>query len=143
MTIAFTRRSYSRDVARLAVPLLALAVLLAGCGGGGTRKPRLSKQAFAAKANAICARATTRTGLLARLHALRPPEAYQDLYSRWLKAEKDALEADKPPKMTTTEPEPLFDAEVAKVVAAGKIAGYARRMGAQTCAQRAIATMPP
>jgi hypothetical protein len=142
MTIAFTRRSYSRPVARLAVPLLALVVLLAGCGGGGTRKPPLSKQAFAAKANAVCARATTRTGLLARLRALRPPKAYQGLYAQWLKAERDALEADKPPKQTLTSTVPLFDPKVAKVVAAGKIAGYARRMGAQTCAKRAIATMP-
>jgi hypothetical protein len=59
-----------------------------------------------------------------------------------LKAERDALEADKPPKQTLTSTVPLFDPKVAKVVAAGKIAGYARRMGAQTCAKRAIATMP-
>ena len=129
-------------MARLAVPLLVLAVLLAGCGGGGTRKPPLSKQAFAAKANGICARARTRTGLLARLRALRPPKAYQDLYVHWLKAEKDALAADKPPEETPKEPQPLFDPDIAKIVAAGKIAGYARRMGARTCAKRAIATMP-
>jgi hypothetical protein len=142
MTIAFTRRSYSRRVARLAVvALLALAVLVAGCGGGGTRKPPLSKQAFVAKADAICARAKTRTGLLARLRALRPPRTDADLYARWLKAERDALEAEKPQKDTPGGP--LFDPDVAKIVAAGKIAGYARRMGARTCAERAIATMPP
>jgi hypothetical protein len=129
-------------VARLAiVPLIALAVLVAGCGGGGTRKPPLSNRAFVAKADAICARAKTRTGLLARLRALRPPKSYPDLYAHWLKAERDALEAEKPPKDTSGEP--LFDPDIAKIVAAGKIAGYARRMGAQTCAERAIATMPP
>jgi hypothetical protein len=139
MTIAFTRRSYSRRVARLVVPLLALAVLVAGCGGGSTRKPPLSRQAFVAKANAICARAKTRVGLLARLHSLRPPTAYKDLYGHWLKAERDAIEAEKLPKPTPGQP--LFDPDVAKIVAAGKIAGYARRMGAGTCAKRAIATM--
>ena len=121
--------------------MLLLVVVLAGCGGGGTRKPPLSKQAFVAKADGICARARTRTGLVARLRALRPPKAYEDLYAHWLKAERDALEAEKP---TRHEPdEPLFDPEVAKIVAAGKIAGYARRLGASTCAKRAIGTMPP
>src|SRR6187549_3747962 len=142
MTIAFTRRSYSRRVARLAVvPLLALAVLASGCGGGGTRKPPLSKHAFVAKADAICARARTRTGLLARLRGLRPPQTYADLYAHWLKAERDALAAEAPLKDTSGEP--LCDPDVAKIVAASKSAGYARRMGAETCAKRAIATMPP
>ena len=106
-----------------------------------TRKPPLSRNAFIAQANRICARAKTRTGLLARLHALRPPEADKELYGRWLKAERDALEAEKPPKVEPKEP--LFDPAVARTVAAGKIAGYARRLGAATCAKRAIGTMPP
>jgi hypothetical protein len=128
-------------MARPAVSLLLLVVVLAGCGGGGMRKPPPSKQAFVAKVNAICARAQTRTELLARLRALRPPTADEDLYARWLKAQRDAIEADKPLR---TEPEqPLFEPDVPKIVAAGKFAGYARRLGASTCAKRAIATMPP
>jgi hypothetical protein len=121
--------------------VLLLATLLAACGGGTARKAPLSKQAFAAKANRICAQARTRTGLLARLHALRPPIGEEDLYAQWLKAEKDALQAAKPPRK---EPEkPLFDPRVAETVAEGKIAGYARRLGALTCAKRTIATIPP
>jgi hypothetical protein len=128
-------------MARSAAALLVLAVLLAGCGGGGTRKPPLSQQAFVAKADGICARAKTRTGLLARLRALRPPRAYEDLYAHWLKAQKDAIEAEKPLRHEPNKP--LFDPDVAKIVAAGKIAGYARRLGARTCAKRATGTMPP
>lgn len=128
-------------MSRLALSLLMLA-LLAGCGGGTSRKPPLSQSAFVAQANRICAHAKTRTGLLARLHALRPPEADRDLYAHWLKAEKDALDAGKPPKARLKEPEPLFDRDVARTVAAGKIAGYARRLGADVCAKRANVTMP-
>ena len=120
--------------------MLVLA-LVAGCGGGTTRKPPLSQSAFIAQANRICARAKTRAGLLARLHALRPPEAGKELYARWLKAERDALEAEKPLKVEPKEP--LFDPGVGRTVAAGKIAGYGRRLGATTCAKRAIGTMPP
>ena len=127
-------------MARLALALLVLA-LVAGCGGGTPRKPPLSRSAFIAQANGICARAKTRTGLLARLHALRPPQAGKELYARWLKAERDALEAEKPLKFEPKEP--LFDPGVARTVAAGKIAGYARRLGATICAKRAIGTMPP
>jgi hypothetical protein len=118
-----------------------LAALLAGCGGSTARKPPLSKRAFVAEANRICAQARTRTGRLARLHALRPPVGDEDLYAYWLKAERDALEAT---KSIRKKPEkPLFDPDVAATVAQGKIAGYARRLGAATCAKRAIATMPP
>ena len=126
-------------MARIALPLLVLA-LLAGCGGGTSRKPSLSQSAFAAQANRICAHAKTRTGLLARLHGLRPPEADRDLYAHWLRAEKDTLDAGKPPKAKPKEP--LFDRDVARTVAAGKIAGYARRLGADVCAKRANVTMP-
>lgn len=127
-------------MARHILALLLLAALLAGCGDGTARKPPLSKRAFAAKANAICAKARTRTGLLARLHALRPPLGDEDLYAQLLKAERDALEAAKPPRK---KPEtPLFDPGVAQTVAEGKIAGYARRLGAVTCAKRTTAPLP-
>jgi hypothetical protein len=128
-------------VARLALPLVLLATLLAGCGGSTARKPPLSKRAFVAEANRICAQARTRTGRLARLHALRPPVGDEDLYAYWLKAERDALEATKPIRKKPEKP--LFDPDVAETVAEGKIAGYARRLGVATCAKRTIATMPP
>jgi hypothetical protein len=128
-------------MARLAVSALALAVLLAGCGGGGARKPSPSKSAFITEVNRICAQARTRTGRLARLRALRPPVGEEDLFGQWLKAERDALEAIRP---TRKEPEPpLFDPEVAQTVAEAKIAGYARRLGAETCARRATGRIPP
>ena len=128
-------------MARFALALLALAVLLAGCGGGHSRKPRLSKETFATEANRVCADAKTRSGRLARLRALRPPKAYDDLYSRWLKAEKDAATAAKPPDQPPAEP--VFDPGIPLVVDEGKIAGYARRLGATECVKRAIGTMPP
>jgi hypothetical protein len=118
-----------------------LAVLLAGCGGSTARKPPLSKRVFVTEANRVCAQARTRTGRLARLRALRPPVGDKELYAHWLKAEQDALEATKPLRK---EPEkPLFDPDVAETVAAGKVAGYARRLGATTCAKRTIATIRP
>jgi hypothetical protein len=128
-------------MARFVLPALLLAALLAGCGGGTARKPPLSKRALAAEADQICAHARTRTGRLARLRALRPPVEEEDLYAHWLKAEKDALQATKPPHRKPEEP--LFDPKVGETVAEGKIAGYARRLGAATCAKRTIATIPP
>jgi len=128
-------------MARLALPLLVVALVLAGCGGSKRPKPRLSAKEFVGQADAICAHARTRSGLLARLHTLRPPMAYDDLYAHWLKAEKDALDAAKPPKKPPVEP--LFDPRVPLTIAEGKIAGYARRLGAEECAKRAGGTMPP
>jgi hypothetical protein len=126
---------------RFVLPALLLGALLAGCGGGTARKPPLSKRALAAKADQICAHALTRTGRLARLRALRPPAGEEDLYAHWLKAEKDALQATKPQHRKPEEP--LLDPKVGETVAEGKIAGYARRLGAATCAKRTIATIPP
>jgi hypothetical protein len=126
---------------RFALPVLAIAVLVAGCGGGHSRKPRLSKATFVKETNRICANATTRSGRLARLRALRPPKADEDLYAKWLKAEKDANDAIEPAKQPPSEP--VFDPGIPLVIAEGKVAGYARRLGATECAKRAIGTMPP
>ncbi len=108
-----------------------LAVVLAGCGGGKAAKPSLSAKAFRAEANRICTETKTHAGRLARLLKLRPPARDEDLYARWLKAERDAVEAAKPPRGAPTQP--LFDARIPLVVAEGKIAGYARRLGATAC----------
>jgi len=119
-------------VSRTVVLLLAFALLVAGCGSGHAAKPRLSVKAFRAEASRICAEARTHAGRLARLRKLRPPLQAEDLYARWLRAERDAVEAAKPPEETTTQP--LFDARVPLAIAEGKIAGYARRLGVAACA---------
>jgi hypothetical protein len=125
-----------RLLASALVPLV-----LAACGGGHERRPVPTKAAFAADADAICTKSTTRTGRLARLRALRPPRGTDDLYPRWLKAEADALEAvtpsDRPPEPDTPPRSTLL------AIAQGKIAGYARRLGAQACARGAMGTLPP
>ena len=96
---------------------------------------------FVASADAICAKATTRGGRLARLRALRAPASAVDLYAHWLTAEQDARSAAvalaDPSKKTELDP------AVALAIAEGKITGYARRLGAETCASRATGTMPP
>jgi len=127
-------------VPRTLVALLVLLVL-AGCGGSGHRRPAPTKAEFAASADAICAQATTRAGRLAKLHGLRAPSGMNDLYAHWLNAEKDALDAVEPRKRPPKEGEP--DPAVALAIAEGKIAGYARRLGADGCAASATGTLPP
>jgi hypothetical protein len=118
-------------VARHAPALVALVLVLAGCGGGHKPKPHLSVQAFRADASRICAETKTHAARLARLRKLRPPVQDEDLYARWLKAERDAVQAVKPPRRAQTQP--LFDDRIPLVVAEGKIAGYARRLGVTEC----------
>jgi hypothetical protein len=138
--MAFTHRSYSR--ARVKPALVALLVLFAvsGCGGS-ERKPAPTRAAFVAATDAICTHATTRSGRVARLRALRPPIGQEDLYAHWLRAERDALEAAKPRKHPPKPDEP--DPAVALAIAEGKIAGYARRLGAEACVRTATGTLPP
>jgi hypothetical protein len=125
-----------RTLVAVLVPLV-----LAGCGGGGHRRPVPTKAEFAAAVDAICAHATTRTGRLARLQGLRAPSGMEDLYVHWLNAEQDALDAIKPRKRPPKSHEP--DPAVELAIAQGKIAGYARRLGADGCATGATGTLPP
>jgi hypothetical protein len=122
--------------------LVALLVLLAvsGCGGK-ERGPVPTRATFVAAADAICTNATTRSGRVARVRALRAPSGMEDLYSHWLRAERDALEAVKPRKRPPRPDEP--DPAVALAIAEGKIAGYARRLGAEACIRTATGTLPP
>jgi hypothetical protein len=119
----------------------ALVLAVATCGGGHRSTPAPSLKAFVARADRICAQATTRSGRLARLRALRPPASTADLYAHWLTAEQDAVRAAEvlrdPSKKTELDP------TVALVIAEGKVTGYARRLGADACARRIRGTMPP
>jgi hypothetical protein len=118
-----------------------VALLVAGCGGGPKPARRASPAAFSAEAGAVCTGATTRSGRLARLRALRPPSRDAGLYGHWLTAEKDAAAA----AAALGEParEGEEDPAVALAIAEGKIAGYARRLGVEACTRPSIGTMPP
>ena len=92
MTIAFTDRSYSRDVSgKLALAWAAAVVLLAGCGGRLTRRAEPS-------ADEGRLRRRGRPGLPRRedapsadrrpTQARAPPADERDLYEHWLSAER-------------------------------------------------------
>jgi hypothetical protein len=119
----------------------AIVLLAAGCGGAHQATPSLSRSAFVSATDRICAEATTHGSRLARLRALRPPVADADLFAHWLTAERDARTAAKALADHTTSSK--LDPDVALAIAEGKIAGYASRLGARTCAKRTIGTMPP
>jgi hypothetical protein len=121
---------------------VGLCLALAACGSAKREPGPPTKREFLAGANGICAESTTRGTRVARLGALRPPAGTDDLYARWLRAERDALEATKS-LAHAGEKKTKLDPAVALAIAEGKIAGYARRMGATRCAQRTIGTMPP
>jgi hypothetical protein len=135
MTMAFTARSYSRDVyGKSAIAGAAAAVLLAGCGDGshGGQTPPPTKAGFAAAADRVCRETRTHRGRLAGLRKLRPPLDERDLYGRWLSAERLAIDAN---DVITgrKEQEGKTDPLVQLAVAQGKITGYADRLGALAC----------
>ena len=123
---------------------VALAVLvLAGCGhtaGSGSR-PALSRSEFVAQANRVCREASTRAARIAGLGRIRPPAAAKDLYDHWLAAEREALAAAKELEHPTEKPK--GDPLVPLTIAEGKIAGYARRLGAHACEEPQAGTIPP
>jgi len=135
MTIAFTERSYSRNVFRkLAIAGSAAVVLLAGCGGGshGRLGPPPTKAGFAAAADSVCRETKTHRARIAGLRKLRPPADDRDLYERWLSAERLAVGAAdviEGRKQQQEKMDPLVQLEIAR----GKIAGYAGRLGARAC----------
>ena len=128
-------------MARQVLVAAAVVLVLGGCGGGHRPAPAPSPRAFVAQADRVCMQATTRRGRLERLRALQPPASAAELYAHWLTAEQDAIRAASalrdPAKRTELDP------AVALVIAEGKIAGYARRLGAEACTRRASGTMPP
>jgi hypothetical protein len=122
---------------------VALAVLaVAGCGGTADKRsrPMLSHSEFVARANRVCRETSTHADRLAGLRRIRPPTADKDLYGHWLAAERDAVAAAKELEHPADEPE--GDPVVRLTIAEGKIAGYARRLGAHACEQPQAGTLP-
>jgi hypothetical protein len=135
MTIAFTERSYSRNVSRkLAIAGSAAVVLLAGCGGGSHDRPSPppTKAGFAAAADRVCRETKTHRARIAGLRKLRPPADERDLYERWLSAERLAVGAADVIEGRKQQQEKM-DPLVQLAIARGKIAGYAGRLGARAC----------
>ena len=126
--------------------LLAAAVvtLLAGCGGSahGRRSPPPTKAGFAAAADDVCRTAKTHRARIAGLRPLasRVPVAELDLYRRWLGAERLAVAAGD--VLAGRKKGGRMDPLVELAIARGKIAGYARRLGAGVCAVTPRVTMP-
>jgi hypothetical protein len=101
-------------VTRVLPLLLALALLAAGCGGGGSR---LSKQELVAKADAICTDYNAKFNALGqpnsmdelksfadkalpiakegreKLGELKPPKVIEDTYNEWLAEGDKAVDA--------------------------------------------------
>ena len=129
-------RSYSRPVSRKLVLAAALAALLAGCGGAGhvRRGPPPTKTAFAAAADRVCRAAKTHSDRIAGLRRLaaRVPAGELDLYRHWLSAERLAVGAGD--VLAGRKKRGKIDPLVELAIAEGKIAGYARRLGAKMCA---------
>jgi hypothetical protein len=135
MTIAFTERSYSRNVSRkLAIAGSAAVVLLAGCGGGshGRPSPLPTKAGFAAAADRVCRETKTHRARIAGLRKLRPPADERDLYEHWLSAERLAVGAADVIESRKQQQEKM-DPLVQLAIARGKIAGYAGRLDASAC----------
>ncbi len=118
-----------------ALVVAGLCLALAACGGGKRAAQPPTRSEFAAAANRICTQATTRTGRVARLRALNPPEADKNLYLHWMAAEKRILAAleDLARPADETETEPQGDPLIPLTIAEGKAAGYARRLEAGAC----------
>jgi hypothetical protein len=132
MTIAFTERSYIRAVSRMLFLAGASVLVLVGCGASHRAVgPPPTKTGFAAAADRVCGAAKTHRATIAGLRKLRPPDDERDLYGRWLSAERLAVEAG---DVIAHRAKPKdADPRVQLAIAEGKIAGYARRLGAVAC----------
>jgi hypothetical protein len=120
---------------------VALVLVVAACGGSRAhRGPPQTRAAFAAAADQVCREAKTHRARIVGLRKLRPPLVEQDLYFHLLNAEHLAVDASK--KLGHPSKEGAADPLVQLAIARGKIAGYARRLGADACAGAPAVTMP-
>jgi hypothetical protein len=119
---------------------VVLVALVAACGGSRAHKaPPQTKAGFAAAANQVCRHAKTDGARIAGLRKLRPPLVEQDLYFHLLNAEHLAADAVK--QLQHPSKEAGEDPLVQLAIAHGKIAGYARRLGASACVTAPAVTM--
>src|SRR5262245_32657353 len=97
MTIAFTHRSYSRPVPGKVLLAAICVLVLAACGAAPHARhgPAPTKAELAAAADRVCRTTTTHRGRLAGLRRLarQVPFDEQELYRRWLGAERLAIHA--------------------------------------------------
>ena len=135
---------------RVGATVVALS-LLAGCGGSSTGGKRpVTHRELVARANSICKQARVNADPVmyraAGLRRLRAPLADKDVYAHLVGAALDALAADRALAKATTQSggpgEKPLKLVVPVVVAEGKIAGYARRLGAEQCIAPASGTLP-
>ncbi len=120
---------------------MVVVVVVAGCGGKRAAEPATAPRSFVAEASRICRTARTDAGRVFRLRRLRPPPDARDVFGHWLKAEEDFLAASDAAR-GPVDPDG-GDPLVPVAIAAGKIAGYARRLGLPGCASGRAVTMPP
>lgn len=131
-----------------AAGLVLVVAALAGCGGneGGRSSRPLSHAELVERANAGCmearGRADAAAARLAALRRLHPPLADQDTFAHLLAAARKEVDARSTLAVAET-PDERADATVSLAVAAGKLTGYARRLGAEECAERAAGTLRP
>jgi hypothetical protein len=135
---------------RVGATVAAVAVL-AGCGSsaGGGRRP-VTHSELVARANSVCKQARVNADPVmyraVGLRRLRAPLADKDVYAHLVGAAQDALAADRAlakAKKAGDAGETPLKLVVPVVVAEGKIAGYARRLGADECIAPAKGTLPP
>jgi hypothetical protein len=121
--------------------VVVLVALVAACGGSRAHKgPPQTKASFAAAADQVCRQAKTHGARIAGLRKLRPPLVEQDLYFHLMNAEHLAADAVKRLEHPSKEGEE--DPVVQLAIAHGKVAGYARRLGANVCVKVPAVTMP-
>ena len=135
---------------RVGATVVAVA-LLAGCGSkaGGGRRP-VTHAELVARANSVCRQAGVSADpamyRAVGLRRLRAPLADKDLYAHLVGAAQDALAAERTLrkwKSSGRSGQPSLTLVVPVHVAEGKIAGYARRLGADQCIAPAAGTLPP
>ena len=134
------------------VAATALAVAgLAACGGqtAGGKRP-VTHAELVARANSVCRQARVNgdpvTYRALGLRRLRSPLADKDLYGHLVGAAQDAVVAQR--AVAEARKDGIRGQVPIKLVAPiavaeGKIAGYARRLGANECIRPAAGTLPP
>ena len=83
---------------RRASPLLLAIVLAAGCGGGGSSSGRLTRDQYAAKADAICGKYKQKADALARPKRLSDLADFSDHVLALLQSARGELQALRPPQ---------------------------------------------